>query len=253
MDVRFIGSGDAFGSCGRFQTCIQLHSHHETTLIDAGATTLTAMKSQGIDPAAVDTVVISHLHADHFGGLPLLILDGQFSHRTNPLTIVGPTGTPERLRAAMEVAFPGSSSVQRRFDVVVVELEGTGEPVAVGSTEVSAWQVDHPSGAPALAVRVRQEAVSVAYSGDTAWTPVLREASDGTDLFVCEAYTYDRPVPFHLDYTDVARNAHTFNTRQLILTHLGRSALARLDEIELPAAHDGLTLDLQPPSADAAP
>jgi ribonuclease BN (tRNA processing enzyme) len=42
-------------------------------------------------------VFVSHLHGDHFGGLPFLILDGQFSGRTEPLTVAGPPGTADRL------------------------------------------------------------------------------------------------------------------------------------------------------------
>src|SRR5213592_4522704 len=90
MDVTVVGSGDAFGSGGRFQTCIAVGSQ---VLIDRGATSLTALRQQHMDPNEIDTIVITHLHGDHFGGLPFLILDGQFRHRTNDLTVVGPPGT----------------------------------------------------------------------------------------------------------------------------------------------------------------
>ena len=89
MEVRFVGSGDAFGSGGRFQTCIRLQHEAFTVLVDCGATSLTAMKAQQLDPGEVDAVVISHLHGDHFGGLPFLVLDGQFTRRTKPLTVFG--------------------------------------------------------------------------------------------------------------------------------------------------------------------
>ena len=106
MEIRFIGSGDAFGTGGRFQTCIRLQAGGFTALVDCGATSLTAMKAQGLDPGEVDTVVISHLHADHFGGLPFLILDGQFSRREKLLTVIGPTGTRARLHTTMEACYP---------------------------------------------------------------------------------------------------------------------------------------------------
>src|SRR5688500_8613941 len=123
MQVTVAGSGDAFGSGGRFQTCIAVAVDNDVPrlLVDCGATSLTALKRQLIDPNEVDTVVISHLHGDHFGGLPFLILDGQFRHRTRDLTIVGPAGTRSRLTDAMETLYSGSSAVQRRFEVHVVE------------------------------------------------------------------------------------------------------------------------------------
>ncbi len=93
MRVLIAGSGDAFGSGGRFQTCIALADDAQaapTTLIDCGATSLTALRKLQIDPAQITTVVVTHLHGDHFGGLPFLILDGQFRRRTRDLTILGP-------------------------------------------------------------------------------------------------------------------------------------------------------------------
>ena len=41
---------------------------------------------------------VSHLHGDHFGGLPFPILDGQFSRRPGPLAVVGPPGMAARWR-----------------------------------------------------------------------------------------------------------------------------------------------------------
>src|SRR5215510_11442005 len=132
MRVRFVGTGDAFGSGGRWQTCIWLEGDGQVLLVDCGATSLVALKSQGLDPSAVSAVAISHLHGDHFGGLPFLILDGQFSRRTAPLLVAGPPGTSARLTEAMEALFPGSSQARRRFDVRVTELATDGAPVALG-------------------------------------------------------------------------------------------------------------------------
>ena len=51
-------------------------------LVDCGSTSLTALKAAGLDPGEIGTVFVSHLHGDHFGGLPYLVLDGQFRGRT---------------------------------------------------------------------------------------------------------------------------------------------------------------------------
>lgn len=244
MDVTFVGCGDAFGSGGRFQTCIRLRHDGYTALVDCGATSLTALKSQGIDPQAADAVVVSHLHGDHFGGLPFLILDGQFSRRTKRLSVLGPAGTEARLLAAMEALYPGSASAVRRFDIEVVELTGDGGAQRVDALTVRSWVVDHASGAPALAVSAGIGTQTFGYSGDTAWTPGLVAAAHGTDVFACEAYTYDRSVPYHLDYSTVRAQAHRFSTGRLVLTHLGPSVLDHLGDIDLTAAHDGMSLSV---------
>ena len=183
MRIRFVGSGDAFGSGGRGQTCIHLSAEGQALLVDCGATSLVALKAQGLHPHAVGAVAVTHLHGDHFGGLPFLILDGQFSHRTAPLLVAGPPGTRVRLTEAMETLFPGSSRAQRRFPVQVTELAADGTPAKLGPATVRGWQVEHACGAPPLALRVDLGGASFAYSGDTQWTPVLAKAARGADLF----------------------------------------------------------------------
>src|SRR6476646_11297921 len=71
-------------------------------------------------------------------GYPQLILDGQFRRRTAPLTVAGPQGLAARLTDAMEVMFPGSSTVRRRFGVHVIELDPADPPRVIGSVTVQA-------------------------------------------------------------------------------------------------------------------
>jgi ribonuclease BN (tRNA processing enzyme) len=212
-------------------------------LIDCGASSLIALKRAGLDPAEIGVVLVSHLHGDHFGGVPFLVLDGQFSRRTRPLLVAGPPGTGDRVNAAMEVLFPGSSGVDRRFALEYVELP-EGRATAVGPAAVTAFRVVHPSGAPPYALRVEYEGRVIAYSGDTEWTEALVEASRGADLFVAEAYTYERRVKYHLDYASLRAHRDRLRCRRIVLTHPGPDMLAHLAEVEMECATDGLVIDL---------
>jgi ribonuclease BN (tRNA processing enzyme) len=246
VTVTFAGSGDAFGSGGRYQACIHLGAAGLLpVLLDCGATSLSALKACGLDPGEISTVFISHLHGDHFGGLPFLILDGQFSGRTSPLTVAGPPGTADRLRQAMETSFPGSSGARRRFGVDVVELT-PGRTSAVRGIEITTWEVDHPSGAPPLALRLGVAGTVIAYTGDTAWTDSLAAAADGADLLIAEAYYYDKAVPYHLRYTDLAQRRASLRSRRIVLTHMSADLLARAGEGQLAfeTARDGLVIHL---------
>ncbi|MDL4816588.1 MBL fold metallo-hydrolase [Actinomadura opuntiae] len=244
MRVTVVGSGDAFGSGGRFQTCIALAPEASApphVLVDCGATSLVALRQQQIDPNEIDTVLITHLHGDHFGGIPFLVLDGQFRRRTRDLTVVGPPGTEVRLAQAMEAMFPGSSTVQRRFTVRVREHDDrhTSE---LGPLHVTPFEVRHASGAPAYAIRVETTTGSVAYSGDTEWTEALLQAADGIDLFLCEGYS-PAPIRWHLDLDTLDRHRDRFTCEHMVLTHLSPTALAS-DLTGWHVAHDGLQIDL---------
>jgi len=94
----------------------------------------------------------------------------------------------------MEVFFPGSSKVDRRFAVEFVELQKR-LPTQVGPATVTPFVVEHASGAPAYALRVEYGGKVITYSGDTEWTESLVQAARGADLFVCEAYYFDKKIP----------------------------------------------------------
>ena len=241
--VQFLGSGDAFGSGGRFQTCIFVEVGPTRFLIDCGASSLVAMKRSGVDPSAIDAVLISHLHGDHFAGLPFLILDGQFSHRTRPLLLAGPPGLEERTRQAMEALFPGSPQSQQRFEAAFVELPDR-TATAVGSLEVTPFEVVHASGAPAYALRVACGGKVIAYSGDTEWVKALVEAADGADLFICEAYYFEKQVKFHLDYRTLITHRNELRCKRLVLTHMSADMLAHVAEIDVECAEDGLIIEV---------
>jgi ribonuclease BN (tRNA processing enzyme) len=242
--VTFAGSGDAFGSGGRYQACIHVRrGDGPPVLLDCGATSLTALKSLGLDPGEIGTVFVSHLHGDHFGGLPFLILDGQFCGRTAPLTVAGPPGTAGRLEQAMEVMFPGSAAASRRFGVSVVELS-PGETDTVTGVGVTTREVIHPSGAPPLALRLRVGGRVIAYTGDTGWTDGLLALAAGADLLIAEAYQFEKAVPYHLRHADLVAHRDALTSRRVVLTHMSAGMLGRGDALGFAAAHDGLVIRL---------
>jgi len=243
VKVRFLGSGDAFGSGGRFQTCIHLQSGASQMLLDCGASSLIAMRRFGVEPQAIDTVILSHLHGDHFGGVPFLILDGQFKRRTRPLIVAGPPGVEARVREAMEVFFPGSTGIERKFDTRFVELADRVS-IEVGPARVTGFAVVHASGATPFALRVVAEDRIVAYSGDTEWTNALIELADGADVFICEAYVFERSVKYHLSYATLAEQRSRLRCKRFVLTHMSADMLNRRGEVEAELAEDGLTLTI---------
>ncbi len=242
--LTFLGSGDAFGSGGRFQACLYVQAEASRFLIDCGASSLIAMRRSRVEPNDVDAILISHLHGDHFGGLPFFILDAQLvSKRARPLTIAGPPGVEARVRDAMEALFPGSSRVQQKFAVEYVELpEETA--TTVGGVEVTPYTVVHASGAPAYALRVAVDGKVIAYSGDTEWTEALVLAARDADLFVCEAYYFEKQMKFHLDYRTLLAHRAELGCRRLIVTHMNADLLSRLGEVDLERAEDGMVVEL---------
>ena len=240
LSLQFVGCGDAFGSGGRFNTCFHLVGEKTNLLIDCGASSLVAMKKFGVDRNAIATIVITHFHADHFGGIPFFILDAQFfSKRREPLTIVGPVGLAEWYERVMETAFPGSSKAAQKFELHLVEI-AAGQSLDVNGVTVRACQALHgPPGGPYLAVRIEAEGRSVAYTGDTEWTPDLIPAAQDVDLLIAEAYFRDKTVLTHLSLNTIEAHLDELRPRRLILTHMSDDMLHHPDKAAFETAEDG--------------
>jgi ribonuclease BN (tRNA processing enzyme) len=241
--IQILGSGDAFGSGGRYQACLLIEHDAYRVLLDCGATSLTAMKHFGVDPGTIDAVVISHYHADHYGGIPFLVLDGQFSQRTRPLAIVGPGDVERRVAAAMETAFPGSSTVRRRFLLNFHELEAGNENAVEGAT-VLAFRAAHTPGSDAVMLRLSVGGGNIAYSGDTEWIDTLPDIAAEADLLICESYTWQKRVRYHLDYATFAAHRSELSARRIVLTHFGPEMLRNLAQATEETARDGLRIAL---------
>ncbi|MFZ2157890.1 MAG: MBL fold metallo-hydrolase [Bradyrhizobium sp.] len=244
MQLQFVGCGDAFGSGGRSNTCFHVTGDHVNFLIDCGASSLPALKRQGIIRDGIDLILITHFHGDHFGGLPFLLLDAQFTRRTRPLFVAGPEGIEARLAQVMEALFENSSKTKQRFDLSVVVLRPE-EKRSFGAVEVTPYPVVHgESGGPFLAYRVEAEGRVIAYSADTEWTETLIPAARDADLFIAEAYYYDRIVKNHLSLTTLEAHLAEIKPKRLMLTHMSDDMLGRLDTLAHTAASDGMIVEL---------
>jgi ribonuclease BN (tRNA processing enzyme) len=247
MQVTIIGCGDAFGAGGSLQTSFLVRASAATFLIDCGVTTLIGMRRLKLQPDMVDTVFVSHLHGDHFGGLVWFLIDAIYvSARTRPLTVTGPKGIAARFATTAEAVYPGITKTKRNFDLVFLEYKEQ-TPLDLGGVGVTPFEVHHPSGAPPYALRFHLDGKVLAFTGDTGWVEVLCKVARGAELFISECFQYDVTLPIHLDYKTIDANYERLGAKRVLLTHMGEAMLAAQDKVDksrYAIARDGLVLDL---------
>ncbi|MDX2166395.1 MAG: MBL fold metallo-hydrolase [Deltaproteobacteria bacterium] len=244
VTVRFLGTGDAFNARARCHASYLIQAPSATVMLDCGPSALLAMRRDGVSIEAIDAICLSHLHGDHFAGLPFFLLSWIFDEpRSRPLTITGPPGTAARVPELFRAMYRDISARPLPFPIDYVELNGDGR-TPIKDIDLVSFPVPHQPVEVSLGYRLSTAGKTVLYSGDTGWTEALVTQSRDTDLFICECCFFDTRVDFHLDYPRIAAQRARFGCKRLVLSHLGREVHARRDEVTEELASDGLTITL---------
>ena len=241
VKVRFLGTGNAFADGGRSHACIHLEATGVSLLLDCGGSSLPAIKRH-VDPAVIAGIAVTHLHGDHFGGIPFLCDEQKWAKRRAALPVGGPPSLEERVRLVAQGFGIDMSRASLGFDVPFSVLGR--EERELGGARVSAFPVRHSAAAEPHGLRVRVAGTVIAYSGDATWSEELLELAQGSDLFICEATlfaaTEEEDNPVHVSYETIAANRARFGSKRIVLTHLGATSLAHLKEMDIEYATDGL-------------
>ncbi len=244
MQVIFLGTGDAFGSSGRNASAILVRSANLNFLLDCGPGTLPAMKRAELEPRELDGILLSHLHGDHFGGIPFFFLEYQFlSHRDDELVIAGPPGTEQRVEDLYRVMFSEMGDIPRKFSVRYRDLQA-GETLELNGISIRPFQVIHPLRETAFGYCIEDAKRVLCYTGDTQWFPGLAKEVKGADLLITEGFTFEKKIPRHMSYRDLMSHREELEVSRILVTHMGPETLNHLEQIELETAYDGMVVEV---------
>lgn len=243
-EVVFVGTSDAFGAGGRRQAAVLVRMPGGSVLLDCGMTTGTGLTALGVSREEIDAILISHFHADHFGGIPQFLLSALYEDgRRRPLRIAGPPGVEARVRAASAALGHPIIDAERSFPLHFVEM-GTKQETEVGPVQVTAFATRHQPDACPHGIAVRSGNERVVYTGDTGWFEGLPRFASNAQLFVCECTQLVRGYDFHLSHEELVEHKGEFDCGRMILTHLGADTSARRGRLAFETADDGLVIRL---------
>jgi len=237
--ITTLGTGDAFGSCGRAHSGILVRAGRRCLLVDPGPAILPQMRKAHVCPSVVDGVLITHLHGDHVAGWPFLLLDCQFaSGRKRRLVVAGPRGSARRLSTLATTCYRELSPDRLRFPILYKEL-AAGDELTLPGVRVSAFGMAHSRTELCLGYRIRIGEKTIAVTGDTGWCESLVTLSRGADALLIECTAYSTNSPDHLNYRQIAARRHELKARHIVLTHVGDELLRHARQVRLPIARDG--------------
>ena len=242
--LRVLGSGDAFNAAGALHSAYLLEGPENNLLLECGPSVLAGLKRASIDTSTIDAVLISHLHGDHFGGIPFLYLEYVFANpRSRPLIIAGPPGLENSVRTIYETMYSEEIFQKIHFELRYVEI-GPDEEHEIAGFRVCAFEVPHTAQPYSLGYAITAaDGRSLVFSGDSAWTEEFINRSRGADLFLCECCWIKPGVPIHLSYEELIAHADRFECRRILLTHAGEEVRAE-SGLQLDVAYDGMMVEL---------
>lgn len=243
MILTVLGSGDAFGSGGRNQSGYLVRAGKLLLLLDCGVTTPAALHKAGVDPAALDLILLTHLHADHLGGVPILYhAFQQVSPPRGTLRIAGPPGIRERIESIYRVLYPPRREKPRRFKVRYLPLAAHRpyRPAGAAGPRIVPFPVQHQEKRRNFGYRLLWRGRDLAYSGDTRWFPELAEHIRGADLFLCECTHERRDDRKHLSLEELRERRRSLEVGSVLLTHLGPDLAGRRSVAGFRLARDGM-------------
>ena len=244
MKVHFLGCGDAFGSGGRNHSAYLVEASDRLFLLDCGPTTLLSMKRAGLSPQRLDAVILSHLHGDHFGGLPFLFLEYLYgTPRTKPLSIAGPPTTEERVGTLTQCMYTGTSERTQLLPTRFHILE-PGKQESIEGIEILPFHVPHQVKEISLGLKISYQGKQILYSGDSAWTDQFVTHAQGVDLFICECSHYEGDTQDHMSYQNIRENLPRLKCKNLVLTHMGEEMLSHRLELPVKTAEDGMVVEI---------
>jgi len=175
--IVFLGTGAARHPV-RATSSVLVDYGGSLVLVDAGCGALRVMGMLGYDPGDVEAVLVTHTHADHTCGIPLVLFAATYSRGRATATLVAPRGSEEAI-GALVASVAGAGPVEAR---VVSAAPGWRGDVGV---KVEAGPADH--GVPALSYALDLGGARVVVSGDTRPTEWFARAARGAALAVHEA------------------------------------------------------------------
>lgn len=254
--ITVLGSSSGMPSPARFCSSILLQTENANFLLDCGEGTSFSLLRNQLDPELIDSVFISHSHADHLAGLFLFIQMMHLLERTNSLNVYLPEEAipgvksflrtcylfPEKITPRLNL-FPITSGFVLEKDGITIEAH-RNHHLAGNAGVINESRYANRMESFCLVVRICEK--KIVYSGDVESSDDLAGIVQDADLLITEC--------FHPQLDQLILLMLEKKVKSALFSHIPLELEGKENEIldkakkmgfeELTMAHDGLVLNI---------
>ena len=220
--IQVLGCFSASMTIDKHQSSQLLYHNNQSYLIDCGESTQALIIKYKIKLSSINNIFISHLHGDHYFGLPGLITTMNRKGRTKPLAVYGPRGLKEILTTMFKY---GKSWT--KFDLTINEISDEEKIIlSENLIEVETFKLNHRISCNAFKFTIKSNSniFIYAYCSDTAYNPKIIDKIKNIDLLYHEAtFLKEHSVlaikTKHSTSVDAANIAKEANVKMLLMGH----------------------------------
>ncbi len=208
-------------------------------LIDAGSGVTQRLSQSGLKPSEIDCLMITHLHSDHIVDMYQLYISGWHTGRNSTFLVIGPKGLKKffaGIMSAYQEELDLRKSWEKRpntkgLDFEIIEIDDELN-YSIGKIDVRSIDVNHEPVSPAYGYEFTLGSKKLVYSGDTAYSKNLEEASMFADILIHEVFidleldekrmsidTLKNVKSYHSSPEEIAKLASAAKVKKLILNH----------------------------------
>lgn len=215
MKINIIGNGSI---AAKYMSASAIIDDH--ILVDMPNGVMKHLKNLEYNIFNIDTILITHLHGDHFFDFPFFMLEKYFHKDNKKVTVIGPKGAEETISKLFEIGFPGDlEKIRKGIDLEFIELSEETS-VNVNNIDIESLIVCHRRVNPALGYIVTIDNKSVGFSGDTIYCENVDKIVENTDISVLDMSLTDEGNTAHMGYADIKKICEKYPNKKIIATHM---------------------------------
>lgn len=215
MQINIIGSGSIGATSMSACTLID-----KKILVDVPNGVVKHIKKLGYNTEEIESILITHLHGDHFFDIPFFMLDRYFYKNDNLVSIYCPKGTKEKVKSLFDIGFPGDfDRINDAINVKFIEFDGESRIEGKDFVAYSKY-VQHGKFKPAYGYIINLNNKKVGFSGDSNLCDAIEDIVSKTDISILDMSHAQNVSNAHMGIEDIIYLCNKYKSKTIISTHM---------------------------------